>query len=301
MKSPITLFFVLIIGSTFSQQKDSVKTKTLSYIVKMTHGMTNLNRFDFTNSEWDRLTPGFEIPDSLKADIGNGYYSNDFRSFSSTSYYMFSFSFINGKNKQAGRKFQTTTAIHLGYGPGNNATKYWGHESEQIIDTLTSNQTAASYYVTGNRTQTIVKTYQSSTLAFGIGQHFATNPSRLFQFETGVDLLCLLSINSDVKASYIDDYRIDGIPDSNDSIANAYYPTPVLNDSRSEKFKGTFVPGFILRIPLEMSFKLSKKNEILSRMRIGGELNPGLGMQFTKGKTSNSFSISGGMNFRFAF
>jgi hypothetical protein len=300
MRISIVLLSVLISGIGFSQQKDSAKTKTPRFIVKMTHGMINRNQFDFTNSEWDRMTPGFQIPDSLKAGLG-GNYKDNLHSFTNDSYYLFSFSFINGKDKQAGRKFQATTAIHLGYGPEVAASKYWYHENKQIIDTLTSNQNGQEYYVTGNRNQTISKTYHSRTIAFGVGQHIATNPNRVFQFETGLDLLCLISIASKVKASYLDVYTIEGLPDGNNSSGN--YPYPILdpNSNKSNNFGGTLTTGLIMRIPLEMSFKLSKKNPVLSRMRIGGELNPGLAMQFTKGKTSNNFSISGGMNFRFAF
>lgn len=298
MKITIVLLSVLITGISFSQQRDSVKTKTPRFIVKMTHGMTNTNRFDFTNSEWDRMTPGFQIPDSLKPVAGsNG--KDNIHSFTNDSYYMFSFSFINGKDKQAGRKFQATTVIHLGYGPELRAAKYWYHENKQIIDTLTSNQNGQEYYVTGNRNQSIAKTYDSRTVAFGFGQHIATNPSRVFQFETGLDILCLISVASKVRASYIDNYAIEGLPDNN-YLGNYPYPASYL-DNGAETFSGFITTGLTMRVPLEMSFKLSRKNPVLSRMRIGGELNPGLAMQFTKGKTSNNFSMSGGMNFRFAF
>ena len=299
MRINIVLLSVLISGIGFSQQRDSLKTKTPRFIVKMTHGMTNSNQFDFTNSEWDRMTPGFQIPDSLKA-IRVGDFNDNIHSFTNDSYYMFSFSFINGKDKQAGRKFQATTTIHLGYGPELRASKYWYHENKQIIDTLTSNQNGQEYYVTGNRNQTIGKTYHSRTVAFGVGQHIATNPSRIFQFETGLDLLCLVSVASKVRASYMDTYAVEGLPDNN-NLGNYPYTISDPNSNRVETFSGNITAGLIMRIPLEMSFKLSKKNPVLNRMRIGGELNPGLAMQFTKGKTSNDFSMSGGMNFRFAF
>jgi hypothetical protein len=299
MKSYIALLSVLITGIGYSQQKDSLKTKTPRFIVKMTHGMTNSNQFDFTNSEWNRMTPGFEIPDSLKVTHGGNYMDN-IHSLTSSSYYLFSFSFINGKDKQADRKFQSTTVIHLGYGPEVAASKVWYHQSIQTIDTLTSSQNGQEYYIVGNRNQTISKTYRSRTIAFGVGQHIATNPNRLFQFETGLDLLCLVSVASKVRASYLDNYSIDGFPQGNDGITSYPYPIIDPNSNRAENFLGNITTGLIMRIPLEMSFKLSKTSPVASRMRIGAELNPGLAMQFTKGKTSNNFSVSGGMNFRFA-
>lgn len=297
MRTYFVTLFILSAGICFSQQKDTLKKYTPRFIVKMTHGMTSRNEFDFTNAEWAGMTPGFTVPDSLNLIFSGGNGGN-VRSFSSDSYYMFSFSFINGKNKQVGRKFLSTTNIHLGYGPEVTAGRVWSDEYSQVIDTLTSSQNGQEYYVVGNRVQTISKAYRSRTIAFGIGQHIATNPDRIFQFETGVDVLCLLSIASELQASYTDEYLIEGIPNNGFQYE---YPQPVTQEARTENFSGIFTAGLIMRVPLEMSFKLSKKNPVISRMRIGWELNPGLAMQFTKGKTSNNFSVSGGMNFRFAF
>lgn len=295
MRTYFAVLFVLVTGIGFSQQNDSLKTKTPRFIVKMTHGMINENRIGFTNSQWEEMTPGFEIPDSLKPMDQWGF-GNNFGSFSSNSYYMFTFSLINGKDK-TGRKFQATTTFHLGYGPQISNRKQWYHERREVVDTLTSSQSGQQYFVYGNRSQTISKEYHSQTLAVGVGQHIATNPNRIFQFETGLDVLCLLGITSQVRASYLDTYTIEGSPYD----FGTPYPYETTQEQRTGTFSGDFAFGLIMRVPLEMSFKLSRKNPVLSRMRLGGELNPGLAMQFAKGQTSNNFSVSGGMNFRFAF
>ncbi|MGV3611549.1 MAG: hypothetical protein ACO1N0_11405 [Fluviicola sp.] len=300
MKTCIALLSLLITGIGFSQQRDSIKTKNTRFIVKMTHGMTNSVDFDFTNSEWDRMTPGFDIPDSLKPSYSGPNFNDDIRTFSNGSYYMFSFSFINGARKREGRKFLATTNIHLGYGPEVAATKYWYHENKQIIDTLTSSQTGQEYYLTGNRNQTIAKTYRSQTIVIGVGQHIATNPARLFQFETGLDLLFLASVSNKVRASYVDTYSIEGLPEDNNNVY-PNYPYQTVDENRVESFNGNLTTGLIMRIPLEISLKLSKKSPVASRMRIGAELNPGLATVFTNGLFSSNFNISGGMNFRFAF
>ena len=109
----------------------------------------------------------------------------------------------------------------------------------------------------------------------------------------------MLSVASEVRASYIDVYNIEGLPNGSENSAG--YPSPVTEENKAETFSGNFTAGLIMRVPLEMSFKLSKKGPVASRMRIGAELNPGLAMLFTNGKTNNDFNLSGGMNFRFAF
>lgn len=298
MKTCIALLSVLITGIGFSQQTDSSNTKNPRFIVKMTHGMANSVDFDFTRSQWDKMTPGFDIPDSLTTGF-NGFDINDnIQTTSGNQYYLFSFSLINGAAKQPGRKFLATTTFHLGYGPELRAEKRWYHENRQIIDTLTSNQSGQEYYVYGNRNQTIAKRYTSRSIVFGIGEHIATNPNRLFQFETGFDLLCMMSIVSETRASYLDTYLVEGLPDESQGYN---YPQPVLNEARAETFSNKFISGVIMRVPLEMSFKLSRKSPVASRMRIGAELNPGLATVFTGGLITTNFNMTGGMNFRFAF
>ena len=301
MKTCIALLSLLITGIGFSQQRDSIKPKNTRFIVKMTHGMTGDIHFDYTSDQWEKMTPGFEIPDSLKANDQNQIYFNDSRTFTSSSYYMFSFSFINNKNvNQGDRKFLATTTIHLGYGPEILSRKNWYHEDIQIIDTLNSSQTGQQFYVTGNRNQSVSKEYRSQSIVFGVGEHIATNPNRLFQFETGLDVLCLLGVSSSTRASYMDNYLVEGLPlDSNG--ASPAYPSQITNESRMETFSSKVTAGLIMRVPLEMSFKLSRKSPVASRMRIGAELNPGLATVFTGSLITTNFNVSGGMNFRFAF
>lgn len=289
---------LLITGIGFSQQKDSLNTKNPRFIIKMTHGMANSVDFDFTRSQWDKMTPGFDIPDSLTTSFNGVDINDNTGSTSASQYYMFSFSLINGAAKQPGRKFLATTTFQLGYGPELMAEKRWYHENRQMIDTLTSSQNGMEYYVYGNRNQTIVKRYTSKTVVFGVGQHIATNPARLFQFETGFDALCMMSVLSETRASYLDTYLIEGLPDESQGYA---YQQPLLNESRAETFSSNFIMGILMRVPLEMSFKLSRKSPVASRMRIGAELNPGLATVFTGGLITTNFNMTGGMNFRFAF
>ncbi|WP_343632586.1 hypothetical protein [Fluviicola sp.] len=302
MKTCIALLSVLITGIGFSQRADSLKTKNTRFIVKMTHGMTGRVNFDYTNAEWEKMTPGFEIPDSLKPMDHQLNFNDNIRSISNGSYYMFSFSFINNKKmNQADRKFLATTTIHLGYGPEIAARKDWYHENKQVIDTLSSSQTGQEFYVMGNRNQSISKIYHSQTLVFGAGEHIATNPNRIFQFETGLDVLCLLSLSSRIKASYIDTYIVEGLPQDPNGGYYPAYPYPATEDIRTETFSSKVTAGLIMRVPLEISFKLSRTSPVASRMRIGAELNPGLTTVFTGGLITSNFNVSGGMNFRFAF
>ncbi len=297
MKTYIQYLFVLLSGFSFAQQKDSVRQKVPAFIIKFTHGMNNSSEFDFSNSDWERMTPDFQVSDSLiPSGLGNYIDGTDnIHSVTNDSYYMLSFSLINNKEKQAGKKYRTTTTFHLGYGPQLRSDKRWYHEERKVIDTLTSSQNGNSYYVTANRRQDLVKTYRSQSIVFGVGQHFSTNPDRIFQFETGVDLLCFMSIVSEVKLAFVDTYTVENVPDGYG------YQYPVLNDPVHRNYDGKFAAGMIMRIPLDMSFKLSRKNPVLSNMRLGAELNPGVTMHFNQSLITSNFNISGGVNFRYQF
>lgn len=294
MKTYIQYLFVLLSGFSYGQQRDTVKQKVPGFVIKMTHGMNNRQDFDFSTRQWEKMTPGFQVPDSLKP-VSPKDYPHNIHSFTNDSYYMLSFALINNKNKQAGKKYRTMTTFHLGYGPHLDASKRWSYTERQVIDTLTSSQTGTPYYVTGVRQQDVVKSYRSQSILIGVGQHFSTNPDRIFQFETGVDLLCYMSIMSKIRAVYTDWYYVENAPDQ------YVYQQPATNPIMVQHYSGKLVVGMIVRVPLDISFKLSKKSPIASRMRIGMELNPGMATQFTESLMTTNFNLSGGMNFRFAF
>ncbi len=300
MKTYIQYLFVLLSGFSFAQQKDTTKQKTPAFIIKITQGMIGENKFDFTKAEWDRLTQGFEFEDSILTSPntyppsdGEGTYTS-----SSSSYFMVSFALINNPEKQAGKRYRTTTTFHLGYGPSLRAERNWVNEDRKVIDTLTSSQTGNQYFVTQNRRKDLSKTYNAQSILFGIGQHFSTNPNRVFQFETGIDLLGYVSIMSDVSVSYSDAYYIEGVPAGT---TNPGYPEPVSQVVERREYKGKTLAGLIMRMPLDISFRLSKKNSVAGRMRLGAELNPGFATQFSQGLITTNFNMSGGVNFRFQF
>jgi hypothetical protein len=290
------LFSISLLSlSGFAQKKDSIQSKRFpAYIIKTSLGIHGNSPITFTDVEWERRTPGVSVPDSFQINP-NG--EDNFSTSPYKLYWMQSISIIQNKEKQAGRKYRFTTLFHLGIGPEIRADKYWFHENREVIDTLISLQTGDPYYVVGNRRQDIQKSYRSKSTLLGFGEHFATNPENIFQFETGLDVF--LMFNSNVTESYVkDSYVVEGItPGSYNSLS----PQPVLNAPQSISHKGKALYGLFLRLPLELSVPLSYKNPVLKRMRLGVELNVGLAMYFTRGKTNFSATGNSGVNFRYEF
>lgn len=289
MKAFIPCLFLLIYGIGFSQEKDTSES-TPAFILKISTGFVGANKLAFTDQEWERIAPGIPVQSSFTVNL-SGFDSLD-GDYNDT-YALLSFSFLNNKEKQALKNYRTTTSIHLGMGPEVRASAYWEHEDKQIIDTLTSSQTGLSSYVIGNRRQDIQKTYRSKTLMLGLGQHILTNPDKIVQFETGLDVFLLLATKSRIKSYYTDRYIVEGGTES-------HYMKPALNPDLAVKDKSRMIPGLFVRVPLEISFKLSHEGK-WKNFRFGLFVDPGLGMEFTKGKVSSNFNVSTGLNFKYQF
>jgi hypothetical protein len=295
MKALISLSFLLILGISFAQKKDSIQSEVPAYIVKASMGGISANKIAFTDAQWERITPGFQVPDSFSVNP-NG--NNQFTSNPDDTYSRFSFSFVNNKDKIGGKKYRFMTTIHLGGGPEAQVSKYWFHESRSVIDTLFSNQTGSPYYVFGNRRQDIQKYYKVRSFMVGVGERFALRPDRIFQFETGLDVFFLFAKPLEVKSVVSESYLIEGV---NDNAYNSPIPSPVLNSPQISEYSAKSTKGLIVSIPLDISFALSKKNPFWKRMRLGLEANYGIGFQFTKGKTSYNESRSLAFNLRYEF
>lgn len=295
MKAYISCFFIILSGIGLAQQKDTTKSKPLAYIIKGSVGGISANKIAFTDAQWERMTPGFQIPDSFSVNP-NG--NNQFVSNPDDSYSRFSFSFINNKDRMEGKRYRFMTTIHFGGGPEAQVSNYWYHENRTVIDTLFSNQTGSPYYVFGNRRQDIQKYYKVKSFMVGVGERFALRPDRIFQFETGLDVFFLIASSSQVKSSLTESYRIEGV---NENAYNSPVPSPALNSPQISEYSAKTAKGLIVSIPLDISFALSKSKPFWKRVRLGLEANYGIGFQFTKGKTSYNESRSWAFNLRYEF
>ncbi|MGV3611548.1 MAG: hypothetical protein ACO1N0_11400 [Fluviicola sp.] len=291
MKTFIPCLFVFISGISFSQKKDTVESKP-AFILKVSMGFVGANKLAFTNPEWERIAPGIPVPGSFTPN-STGIDSLTGEEYDGT-YVIGALSFLNNKEKQAQKRYRTATSIHFGLGPVVGASAYWAHEDRRIIDTLISNQTGLASYVTGNRRQDIQKTYSGINLMLGLGQRIMTNPDHIVQFETGLDVFFLFTVNNEIKSYYTDRYIVEGGPES-------HYVKPALNADLVVKDKSRMIPGLFVRIPLEVSFKLSQTGIILKNYRVGLNLDPALGMEFTKGKVNGNFNTTVGFFFRYQF
>jgi hypothetical protein len=295
MKTFTTYLSLFFAGINFAQQIDSIKPKALAFVIKANIGFIRSNKIAFTDAQWGRMTPGFQVPDSFQVNP-NG--SNQFETEEDDTYNTFSFSMITNKDHLSGKKYRFTATIHLGIGPEAQVSRYWFRENKQVIDTLFSNQTGSPYSVYGTKRQDIQKYYKSKSYMVGIGERFALRPDRIFQFETGLDLFFLFAASSEVKTALTESYRIEGVSE------NSYtspISAPSLNSPQITEYSAKMEKGLLICVPLDISFALSKKNAVLKRIRLGLEVNYGLAFQFTKGQTNWNESRSWAFNLRYEF
>jgi hypothetical protein len=295
MKAFIPCLFLLISGTSFSQKSDSIKPKAIAFVFKASIGVINSNKISFSDAGWDKLTPGFQVPDSFQVNF-NGI--DQFGAKANDDYTLFSFSVVNNKEKRAGKNFRFTTTIHAGIGPEAQVSKYWIREDRAIIDTLTSGQTGNPYYVVGNKRQDIQKYYRVKSAMIGLGERFALRPDRIFQFETGLDVYFLFAKPSAVKSKTRESYIIEGVYPE---VYQSPTPPPALAPEQTTEYTAKTTTGLLISIPLDISFALSKKNQFFKRVRLGLEMNHGLAFQFTPGKTSYNYSRSGALSLRYEF
>ncbi len=295
MKTFIPFLFLVITTVSFSQKQDSIKPKAISYVFKANIGIINPNKIAFSDAGWHRLTPGFQVPDSFQVNPnGADYLGKEL----DDTYNVFSFYFVNSKEKWADKNVKFSTTIHFGFGPEAQTSGYWFHENKTVIDTLNSSQTGSPYYVIGNRRQDIQKYYRVKSTMIGIGERFALRPDRIFQFETGLDLYFLFAKPSVVQSQVRDNYYIEGVNENN---YQPPVPAPVLNETQTADYTAKMAKGLLISVPLDISFALSKKNQFFKRVRLGFEVNYGIAFQFTPGKTSYNESKSLAFNLRYEF
>lgn len=293
MKFQIFFLASLISVCAFAQEQEAKAPAAPAFILKGTFGMIANARLSFTDSEWQRMTPDLAVPESFQVNPNGTDY---FKKAIENDYWMLSFSFVNHQYKAVEKKYRFTTTIHVGLGPESIANKYWFRENRQVIDTLYSNQSGNVYPVIGNRRQDLQKSYRIKSQMIGIGQHFATNPEGILQFETGLDVFFAYA-TANVMSYSNDRYLIEGA----DPATYNYQAPADLAGAQTAEHKAKTTRGLIIRIPLEISIPLSRKNAVLKRMRLGCELNTGLTIWFTKGKTNYSLYSNSGLNFRYEF
>lgn len=298
MKTCIHYLLILLSCPAFAQQKDSVRPKIPFFIVKFSNGVNNITGANRFHSDWNRITPGFSVPDSFSETHFASHPREKDRvaAFVNDFYYLLSFSFINNPEKQVGKKYRSMTTVHLGYGPQFRESKRWVRDDAQIIDTLTSSQNGNSFEVWRNRRQELVQSYRSQSVFLGIGEHFSTDLGRIVQFETGVDMLYVMRFLSEIGVRYSDKYVLTNAPEG--YVYNGQQP--VTNPS-SGKYRSKLASGMIIRVPLDLSFRLCQKDPVWSRMRIGAEVNPGVVVSFNDRLMTAALNVSGGINFRFQF
>ncbi len=283
-----SLFLLLLASHSFlAQVNDSTLKTPNKYVLKLAlHSITSAN-LRFTANDWSTFKNTIPIPDSM-----NEYMPKDF-SLSTSSGLDFSFSMIHNYNHPT-QKFRYATTFQLGFGPRLTSNKKWNYTTSKIIDTLVSSQNGGEIYVYENRNASIVNTYNARTFFVGIGEHFLTNPNRIFQFETGLDLQFYFTYQSSIKSTYTDVASIDP------TYSSLGYTLSSTNPSMEQRSKGSLKAGMILRLPLSFSFKLSKTKNHLKDMRIGFEFNPGVVLPFSKSSSIPSGNFSSALTFRYA-
>ena len=289
------LFGITLLTTTLSfGQNDSLKNLTPRFEAKLTVGGTSSVNFYQSVDNWNKTTPMYVVPDSFSLSNEN----MNFFTMGANTGLMLSFSIVNNYNKK--QRLCSKTTFHFGFGPQISAFQKWNHKTVKTIDTLVSSVSGNSYYINEVRENVYQKRYTSSSIVLGIGQRISTSPNKIFRFETGIDIMYFTSFNSTYGIVWGENVSLENT--LNSPTLGSHYPQQESGTYTGTSVQGHNVSGMIIRLPLDFSFKLGHKVNILKDMRLGWEFDPGVNFLFTKGRTlSNNYNFLTAINLRYHF
>lgn len=283
--------FLLILALVpFVSVAQEVEKNKRKVYISANNGLWFNTNYDLSNSQWKKMVPDWTYFDSI--DVTTGTAMN--RSFGANQSNVVSIDFVHPK--LSGEHFEVSTSILLGHGQQVSAYESRSRETRTPLDTLVSQQTGQSYEVNQLEYVSENRNYNAKFILIGIGEHFATNPKRRFQFRTGIEAFASLSYQSEVSVSFSKEYSYEGFQ-------NYYNPSAPLPENKfvSQQSTANMLTGMVVRVPLDINWCLSQKENFFNRVRIGMEFNPGLGMIFRDGTVRSNFTAQFASNLKIRF
>lgn len=267
--------------SSFSQSNLDSEQPIKRFTMKLSFGQSVDSKLSLSNNDWRNLKNSIPVADSFNTQLNND------NGIGSTGWLSGTFSVR--LNKNTSDKFTLNAGFNFGLGPDITSNSRWIYTKSTPYDTLISSQTGTQYYVDDARKVSIDKVYRSKSILLGAEFTVSTNPNRIFMFQTGLRLNALIGVSSKLRTNYTDESGL-----SFNSINNVI-------DYTSTEQNTTSFNGFVFQVPLDISFRLSKKKNVAKDMRLGFELNPGVSLINNKSFAISNFYYSGGLNFRYSF
>lgn len=300
MKQLIILSVFFISATCLSQEVIPKSEKRI--VFSLSSGIVSVPNIGFDQSHWNKNLPGFLNPDTM-SEYTHSEFSNIGRNSSGFTQLKIDITYAN--RFLATKKITPSFGVAVGFGGGVRGGDYFGKNNTVTADTLVSQQTGTQYYVDKNTSEVYTRNYQTSDFSFGITNHYSTDVSKLLSFMTGFEVLYAISIdpicygNSSKSVDYV--MRYNGSSDYNSSSTFLQgYPNES-EFSEIQRSKGPLCQSVYFKIPFDLSIRLGRKNNFLSRSRIGIEDSPSIALSFVDGIQNTSFSNWIGINYKYTF
>jgi hypothetical protein len=221
---------------------------------------------------------------------------NDFRYSFDDGYSEGAFTLLEGfqiRNKE-GSAYRKAPMLRVGinYFNATLMSESYSRQFRQRVDTLTSNQTGAEYYVDSVANHYLGMDYSSEHVRLDVSLLFHSNPAGRWSFFAGAGINAGISINAQTNIYYSEYGQVERDMNRN------YYNTNNLSKSESFINKSGFSGSFY--IPLGVDFRIASKNDFFSKTHLFYEMRPSLNM-YVIPELGSYFNTGNGHNLGFRY
>lgn len=258
------LLLLLIPFSFYSQKKDSLAKFQVGF-------GTEIFMFKSTNFDnlWYKLNPNFNEPDQIDTSFKS--YSGV--QHSTRSNYKLTFQIKNQIKKS---KFSFAPRLDLSFGDGLSFHQDWHKTSSYTYDTLTSNSTGEEFYLDSIVFENHTFSYSSKAIGLKIGLNFDYAISKRFTLFSGLTFGSAFNFSHTEINNYYSFYNKEIIGNTFYSNSGSYginTSERVQYDKTNAMFYPIKVNQMFLGIPIGLTFRLSKKENLLNHFLLSYEYN----------------------------
>lgn len=266
----LTILFLLFAlpFASMAQHRDTLR-RMVEF--QLTVGSSTNRQLRFSPDTWNKLTPGYSNPDvSDTAFHRAGRYGIRYGS----DYAAVNVNLSLRIRELQARGLTPILGFTIGSAQGARSSADWWKSESYRVDTLSSNQNGAQYYVDSVVQQSYSKQFQSNQYFIGSRFVLQTNRAKRISALFGIQVNVGISTNSRTDISHSLDQHTTAYPVSQSGTGEQVYYFPWNYQTVAVVSRSTnWYYGF--SVPLGMDVRLSKRENLLGKMTVGLEMAVG--------------------------
>jgi hypothetical protein len=280
-------YMLLSMFPTFAQESSRLPLFRISDVQILT-GSSSDKGINGSIGDFRKLAPGSLL---LNTNL------NDFRYSFDDGYAEGALTLLAGfqiRNKE-GSAYRKAPMLRVGinYFSSNLMSESYSRQFRQRVDTLTSNQTGAEYYVDSVANHYLGMDYSSEHVRLDVSLLFHSNPAGRWSFFAGAGINAGMSFNAQTNVYYSEYGSVDGD-------LNTYNYSNTNNLFKAEKYANKLGFSGSFYLPLGVDFRIARKNDFFSKTHLFYEMRPSLNM-YVIPELGSYFNTGNGHNLGFRY